>query len=176
MAGPSDARACHPWDVDRLGDGVVRSVAWGPAQPQSCPDCGGTRLMVNGEVVGDDATTAVFLAFLYDHGKGPEVYIDLILGPWGDDADPAQRLTFSTRTGPVADGTIGSTLLDGGFVAPDDPMLGTKVPREAGLTHPLLPTVWSCTDSVLVDVPEVRHHLASHRSHGRRRWPWQRRP
>jgi hypothetical protein len=146
--------------VNDDGGGAVHSVAWGPAQPQPCPACECTRRMVTGEVLGDGGTRAVFLAFLYDHGEGREAYIDLSVGPWGEGADPAERLWFSTRTGPVPGGAIASTLLDGGFVAPDNPLLGIKVSREECLAHPLLPTIWSYLDSVLVDVPEVARHLA----------------
>lgn len=132
--------------------------------------------MVNGEVLGDDATTsAVFMAFLYDHGDGREAFVDLILGPWQDGADPSERLTFSTRTGPVDGGSVGSTLLDGGSVSRDDPMLGTKVSREDGLSHPALPLVWSYLDSVLVDVADVNQHLTGGTPSGRRWWPGRRR-
>jgi hypothetical protein len=131
--------------------------------------------MVTGEVVGADETRAVFLAFLYDHEEGREAYIDLSMGPWGEGADPTERLWFSTRTGPVEGGAVASTLLDGGFVAPDNPMLGTKVSREDGLAHPFLPTVWSYLDSVLTDVPDVAGHLAGTAAAGprdRTRWQW----
>ena len=154
----------------------VRSVAWGPAKPQSCPDCGCARRLVTGEVIGEDRTRAVFLAFLYDHGEGREAYIDLSVGPWGEGSDPRGRRWFSTRTGPVAGGSIASTLLDGGFVAPDNQTLGSKITREEGLNHPLLPTVWSYLDSVLVDVPDVADHLANPPAPAfRRRAPWRRR-
>lgn len=156
----------------------MQSVAWGPAVEQGgCPDCGCTRRMITGEVIDAGATRAVFLTFLYDHADGREVYVDLIVGPWGDGADPTERLTFSTRTGPVHGGSIASTLLDGGFAAPDHPMMGSRVSREAGLAHPLLPTVWSSVDSVLVDVPDIADHLSNPlaKTFRRRAWrPWRR--
>lgn len=152
-----------------MSKGVLRSAAWGPPQAQACEDCGGARQMITGEVCDDTGTHAVFLAYLYTHGRVREVFLDLVLGPWDDDADPSHRLRFSTRTGPVHDGTIGSTLVDAAPPSADDTLLGTPVARAQGLTHPLLPTVWACSDSVLVDVPEVRAHLTA-----RRRWrpPW----
>ena len=153
----------------------MKSVAWGEPQPQECPDCGGVRHMVNGEVLDDgERTVAVFMSFLYDHGGGREVFMDLILGPWGDGSDPSERLTFSTRTGPVEGGSIASTLLDGGYLAPDDPLLGTKVSREDGLAHPQIVTVWSYVDSVLAEVPAVSAHLAGPAAPPHRRWPWSR--
>lgn len=100
--------------------------------------------------------------------------MDLIIGPWGKGSDPRDRLTFSTRTGPVEDGSVASTLLDGGYMAPDNPLYGTKVPRVDGLTHPQIATVWSYTDSVLVDVPAVRAHLTGPAELPVRRRPWSR--
>jgi len=151
----------------------VRSVAWMEPEHQECPDCGGVRHMVNGEVLDDSGATtvAVFLAFLYDHGGVREAFVDLVLGPWGEAADPAERLTFSTRTGPVVGGRVASTLLDAPATAPDDPQLGRRVSRDEGLAHPAIATVWACSDAVLSDVPAVRDHLAGTR---RRGWPWQR--
>jgi hypothetical protein len=133
--------------------------------------------MVNGEVLDDAGATtlAVFLAFLYDHADGPEVFVDLVLGPWDEDADPRERLTFSTRTGRVVGGSIACTLIDAGSVAPDDPRLGTRVSREEGLLRPEITTVWSYLDSVLADVPVVRDHLARAGRSARPRWPWRRR-
>ena len=131
--------------------------------------------MVTGEVVGADRARAVFLAFLYDHGHGREAYIDISVGSWGEGSDPAERRWFSTRTGPVDDGTVASTLLDGGVAAPDNPLLGTRITRQEGLTHPLLPTVWSYLDSVLVDVPAVADHLSGRGSAGDRHRTWWRR-
>ena len=116
--------------------------------------------MVNGEVLDDSGgTLAVFMSFLYDHGGGPEVFMDLIVGPWGEGADPRERLTFSSRTGPVEGGSIASTLLDGGYMAPDLPLYGTKVSREEGLAHPQIAIIWSYFDSVLADIPSLSAHL-----------------
>lgn len=116
--------------------------------------------MVNGEVQDESGhTVAVFMSFLYDHVEGREVFTDLIVGPWGEGADPRERLTFSSRTGPVEDGSIASTLLDGGYMAPDAPLYGTKVSREAGLAHPQIATIWAYFDAVPTDVPAVSAHL-----------------
>ncbi|WP_344647706.1 hypothetical protein [Cryptosporangium japonicum] len=99
------------------------------------------------------------MSFLYDHVGGREVFTDLIVGPWGEGADPRERLTFSSRTGPVDGGSIASTLLDGASLAPDVPLYGTKVSREDGLAHPQIATIWAYFDSVLADVPAVSAHL-----------------
>lgn len=151
-------------------------IDWEEPRSQACPDCGGRRQMVTGQVFIDETSSAAFLAFLYDHEGGREVYLDLVIGTWGDNGDPSTRLTFSTRTGPTEGGVIGSTLLDGRANSPDYDIFGRKVSREEGLTHPLLPTVWLCNDTVLAQVPAVAQHLAGAHTHEprRRRWPWHR--
>lgn len=151
-------------------------VDWEAPKSQACPDCGGRRQLVTGQVSIDETISAAFLAFLYDHEGIREVYLDLIIGTWGDNGDPSTRLTFSTRTGPTEGGIIGSTLLDGRDNSPDYAIFGSKVSREEGMTHPLLPTVWLCNDTVLEQVPAVAQHLAGAQAHGprRRHWPWHR--
>ncbi|WP_250446162.1 hypothetical protein [Actinotalea sp. C106] len=148
----------------------LRSIAWDEPEAQQCPDCGGQRYKVSGEVDEDEQPVAVYIAYLYHHDGMHEVFLDLVVGPWEEDADPSERLTFSTRTGPVDDGSIATTLLDGGYMTSDDPMWGTKVSREDGLVHPLIPTVWRYLDSIVEEVPAIAGHLAPTPPGRPRRW------
>ncbi len=86
----------------------------------------------------DDATEAVFTAFLYDHPGNPEVFIDTTFGTWGGDSVDDHE-TFGSRTGRVEpDGQIGCSLVAGAELAPDSPIYGVKLTREQALTHPRL--------------------------------------
>ncbi|MGW6128724.1 hypothetical protein ACWFNE_01730 [Cellulomonas sp. NPDC055163] len=151
-------------------------IDWEEPASQACPDCGGRRQLVTGQVFNDGTSSAAFLAFLYNHESGREVYLDLIIGTWEDNGAPSTRLTFSTRTGPTEGGVIGSTLLDGRANSPDYGIVGKKVSRDEGLNHPLLPIVRRCNDTVLAQIPAVAQHLTGPHTHEsrRRRWPWHR--
>src|SRR5689334_12371504 len=66
-------------------DGVQPQLDIWERQTTICPDCRGKRVVYTGEAVADDATVAVFWAFLYDHPGNPEVFIDATFGTWGVD-------------------------------------------------------------------------------------------
>jgi len=105
------------------------------------------------------APYGVYFASCYHHDGVHETWIDAILGTWGQD-DFADHLTFGCRVGPVTNSPDpAATLVNGGEVAPDKPIYGRKLTREAALINPRLPDFWHVVDHVLEHDPLVRNHL-----------------
>jgi hypothetical protein len=129
-------------------------------QVTRCADCGGKRVVYTGEAGDEERVRAVFWAFLYNHDVR-EVFIDATLGTWGDESFNADHVTFGSRTGPLGeDGEVVCSLVTGGAMAADDPLLGAKLTREAALGHELLGEFWEVNDAVLSQIPEVERHAS----------------
>ena len=142
-------------------------------QTSACADCGGERVIYAGEVHDDDATLALFWAFLYDHADNPEIFIDATFGDWGDGDVGDDRVSFGSRTGRI-DGyrDVSSSLVVGAAMAPDDPSYGTKLDREQALVHPWIQDFWEVNDMILTGIPEIEQRLQHMQP---RRWSWGRR-
>ncbi|GAA1809722.1 hypothetical protein GCM10009682_34220 [Luedemannella flava] len=124
-----------------------------------CQCCGTQAERTWAHVDRDGAAAAVYYASCYHHNGVHEAWIDAILGTWGRD-DYSDHLTFSCRVGPVQGSPLpAATLVDGGFVSPDEPVFGHKVSREEGLRHPRLADFWALVDTVLERDALVRRHV-----------------
>jgi len=108
----------------------------------------------------DDHLVAVYYATNYHHiGKGPESYIDVILGTWGKDT-VADHVTFGCRVGPVGD----NPEPDANYWAPcvgNTPgrMHGQLLSVEQAKRHRRLAEFWNVIDVVLSKDPSVYGHL-----------------
>jgi hypothetical protein len=147
---------------------------------RTCPDCAGDRVIYTGEIGTDEATVAVFGAFLYDHPGNPEVYVDATFGTFGsdDEAAYADHVTFGSRTGSLDEHPhFGCTLVTGGEMAPEAAFFGHRLTREEALAHPRLQEFWSVNDVILAGVDEIGRLFNGERdrswgvgSRVRRRW------
>jgi hypothetical protein len=87
-------------------------VAWGGAavqftldepsdvQTHHCHDCGAEYVLVKSFVLDEVGPYAIVFTACHHHEGSHEAWMDVILGTFGDD-DPADRLTFGCRVGPV---------------------------------------------------------------------------
>jgi hypothetical protein len=140
----------------------------GKPERQSCCDCGGHRVFYSGEAYEGSGTVAVFNTWLYDHDGAREVFTDGIFGTWGAD-EVDDHVTFGSRTGPVeGSDEPASSLVTGGEMISDPPMIGQKLTRDEALRHPLLPRFWEINDLILNKIPAIHEHWTGHRV--RRRW------
>ncbi|GLZ32003.1 hypothetical protein Lesp02_41910 [Lentzea sp. NBRC 105346] len=134
-----------------------------------CACCGRPFERVWACVERDDRLVGVYYANNYHHrGKGPETYIDVILGTWGKDT-VADHVTFGCRVGPVGgssepDANYWQPCLDGSATA----MHGHLLSVEEAKKHPWLAEFWNVIELVLAKDPAVNWHL-----YGRRRQPHQ---
>jgi hypothetical protein len=146
-----------PGPCNHLGMALIMEV-YGKPERQRCCDCGGHRVFYSGEAYDASGTVAVFMTWLYNHDSVREVYTDGIFGTWGEDAVD-DHVTFGSRTGPVeGSDEPASSLVTGGEMGADGPMIGQKLTREEALTHPLLPRFWEVNDLILNEIPGVHEH------------------
>lgn len=135
--------------------------------PQRCGDCGDTYASVVGWVHEPDggATVASYYAACHGHPRH-EVALDITLGTWGDDADLADRETFSCLWRPWPDGVMAVdgfvTLTFGaGDEVPD--VLGRSLTRSEALESQRLPTVWAVVDALALGVDPIGDAVMSRR-------------
>jgi hypothetical protein len=121
-----------------------------------CPCCKAQVQRTWNYVSRDDEPHAVYFANCYHHRDKPhEVWIDVILGTWGE-GEFDDHVTFGCRVGPVLDSpepaaTLVQACLDGS----GGPVNAFLLSREDGLAHPWLPDFWTVVDFVLVEDPLV---------------------
>lgn len=125
----------------------------------TCPECGADYTTVNGFVRRDGNARAAYFAACHKHQGVKEVWIDVILGTWGQDR-PDDHVTFGCRVGPV-EGQVepAATLVAAASVLPSDPLFGRKLSREEALPHPWLKEYWQVVDYLLLNDPTIRKHL-----------------
>ncbi|SBT43577.1 hypothetical protein GA0070611_2372 [Micromonospora auratinigra] len=124
-----------------------------------CPCCDTDADRTWATIHRDGTALAVYFASCYHHHGIHEVWIDAILGSWGQDRFD-DHLTFGCRVGPVDDSPMpAATLVNGGEVAGDSPIFGRKLSREDGLRHPRLPEFWQVVDLILEQDDLVHRHL-----------------
>ncbi len=133
-------------------------------QPRECAECGSHYLLVKSFVVRDEDAIAITFAALHTHDSVHEAWIDAILGTFVDDRTD-DHVTFGCRVGPV-EGQIdpAATLVTAATPYSDNPLWGTKLSREAALSHARLPEFWEVVDHVLVEDPTVHHHVYDHQT------------
>jgi hypothetical protein len=166
MPAPSDKYSASPrcpfsgpcWREDSVVTLVI-DESTRQVQEFTC-DCCETQARRTWAFINDGGTpVAAYFASCYHHNDVHEVWIDAILGTWGVD-DFTDHLTFGCRVGPVQNSPDpAATLVNGGEVAPDKPIYGQKLTREAALQHPALPTFWHLVDHVLTHDPLINQHL-----------------
>lgn len=90
---------------------------------------------------------------MYDHYGAREVFTDGIFDTWGE-VEVDDHVAFGSRTGPVegSDGPA-SSLVTGGEMSSDSPLIGRKLTRDEALRHPLLPRFWEINDLILNEIP-----------------------
>jgi hypothetical protein len=124
-----------------------------------CQCCGTKADRTWAYIHDDNGALTVYFASCYHHNGVHEAWIDAILGTWGE-SRVDDHITFGCRVGPVAGSpTPAATLVDGGAVAPDEPIFGHKLSREEGLSHPRLAEFWRIVDAILEHDALVRRHI-----------------
>ncbi|WP_203918527.1 hypothetical protein [Rugosimonospora africana] len=124
-----------------------------------CPCCDTHADRTWANIYDAGTALAVYYASCYHHNGVHEAWIDAILGTWGQNQFD-DHITFGCRVGPVVDSPApAATLVNGGAVAPDDPMFGRKLSREEGMSHPRLPEFWQLVDTILEHDELVRRHI-----------------
>ena len=116
-----------------------------------CDCCDGTTTTLVRFVHRDGAAHAVYYASFAeshpDHGASAVVSI----GPWGDDAQPADRAAFGLRLWDDSK-NFNVTVIDmADSPWSDKPFLGAPLTREEALQHVLLPEVFHITDHMFTD-------------------------
>jgi len=129
----------------------------------SCCHAKAERTWAN--ICDGDNVIAVYFASCYHHDHGAhEVFIDAILGTWGQKSDLSpdftDHVTFGCRVGAVTGSPEPTTtLVNGGEVAPDSPIFGHKLNRDEGLVHRRLAEFWTIIDMILQRDDLVHRHL-----------------
>jgi hypothetical protein len=110
----------------------------------------------------DGSTFGVCFASLHDEPGAGDVWLDAILGTFGEEAPP-DHVTFGCRIIP------GSTLrapvislVDAAAAFLYRPVMGLKLNREEALAHPRLGDFWRVVDLMILTDSEVHAHV--HRS------------
>jgi hypothetical protein len=107
---------------------------------------------------------AMFFAACYDHGHERESWVDVTFGTWGEGTDYHDHLTFGCRFGPVSTSDLpAATAVNAASVAPDSPLYGEKLSREAALAHPRIAEFWQVLDFIVErDALVHEHHYGHH--------------
>ncbi len=126
---------------------------------KTCPECGTDYTTVNGFVHKHGAARAAYFAACHKHHAAQEVWIDAILGTWGQDR-PDDHVTFGCRVGRVeGQAEPAATLVAAASVLPSHSLFGRKLSREEALQHPWLREYWQIVDFLLLNDPTIRTHL-----------------
>jgi hypothetical protein len=136
-----------------IGERAVRLV--------SCDQCGREYEHITGFIYGDGDAHSIYYAACHGHPEH-EVWLDVILGTWGEDDYVEDHRTFSCRIGEE-----GATAVDASAVAEGKAdLFGRKLTREEALADPLVGTFWNVVDLVALEDPSVAAHLAGNVSPG----------
>lgn len=129
----------------------------------TCACCGQTSKTIWGDVSNGEATCAIYYIQWTVGAANHDVNIDLIIGPWGEGADAANRILVSVLYRPAGDG--GSFMvIDAaarleakssvcGRAAPRDEVVGTGFAKEV---FALLDVIW-LTDLRVQEVKALCH-------------------
>ncbi len=120
---------------------------------RTCGGCGRTYDRVRGYVYRDGDAHAVYFAECHGH-PAHEVWIDVILGSWGED-DYADHVTFACRVSAAGASAVDAPAATSGR----SPMFGLKLGREAALVHRALPLFWDVVDLVVLSDESVRAEI-----------------
>lgn len=128
---------------------------------RACPGCGDEHPEARGYLYRDGEPFAVYKANLFEHGSAREVYIDAILGSWGQ-VEEEDHVTFGCRFGRI-DGVPDPTcsLVRGADAYPDAPIYGRKLDRDDALRHEWVGDFWSVVDYLLLNDPDVAPFAAN---------------
>lgn len=130
---------------------------------KTCDCCGQPSRRTWSMVTRDDVPYALYFAACYDHGEVRESWIDVIFGTWDMGTDFSDHVTFGCRFGPVSDSHLpAATAVNAASVAPDGPLYGQKLSRQAALAHPRIAEFWQVVDFVLVTDELVHGHHYGH--------------
>lgn len=135
------------------------------SSPHRCVCCDEPYLRVWAFVHRDDELVAVYYATNYNHisSIGPETYIDVILGTWGQDT-VADHVTFGCRIGPAGDTPEPDANYWEPCVAnPPGALHGRLLPVEEAKRHRGLAEFWNVVDVVVSKDPAVHGHLYGQR-------------
>jgi hypothetical protein len=130
----------EPPDSGETADSGLELEPNGESEQGSCAHCGNHSRSVNGFVhrVEDGPTCAAYLVHWTLGVSEHPANFDLILGPWGDGADPALRLAISLTYRNDAE-QRGFTLIDAKGRVTDTPeMVGRALARDEVIGSPLL--------------------------------------
>ena len=126
---------------------------------QECSCCGTTFVVVDHFILMNGRTHAIAKSALHHHGEEHEAWIDVIFGPFGDEAT-VERVSFGCRVGPTAGaGEPAATVVDAAQPYPDSPLWGHKLSREEALQQDSLAQFWGVVDWLLSTDPTVHGHV-----------------
>ena len=116
---------------------------------RTCPDCGQAHESVTGFVLRDDSAYAVYYVDWYPHTD--EAFVDVILGSWGG-PEYDDNVTFGCRLGEI-EGHAGpqASLVTGGALRGDQPIMGKKLERDEALSHPMIGEFWDLIDWLILN-------------------------
>ena len=126
---------------------------------QDCSCCAATFIVTDHFILMDGHTHAIAKTALHHHDGDHEAWIDVIFGPFGDDAAEG-RVTFGCRVGPIAGAKEpAATVVDAAQPYPDSPVWGHKFSREEALQQDSLAQFWDVVDWLLSTDPTVHRHV-----------------
>jgi hypothetical protein len=128
----------------------------GESDPDPCPHCGNGSRSVSGFIHQGEVTRAAYLVHWTLGVSEHSANFDLILGPWGDGADVAQRLAISLTYRNDA-GQRGFTAIDAKGRAIDTPeMVGRALSRDELVGSPALAEwAFKLADFILLHDPRL---------------------
>lgn len=121
----------------------------------ACECCGKVSKTICGEVAIPNKTLAVYFVQWTLGSAEHAPNIDLVLGPWGADSDPGERVLISLAYDPGPDGG-GFTIIDSETRPANSPKLcGKALKREDVIGTPFAQEAFQLVDAIWLDDPRV---------------------
>jgi hypothetical protein len=131
------------------------TVTPGDESTRLCACCGAESRTFWGEVWAPEGVGAVYYVHYALGSAEPPPAIDLIVGPWGWDTPPAQRVLVAMRYRPGAGGGI--MVVDATGRPPDSPeMCGRALARADVVGTPFAQDVFALVDAVFLHDPRMQ--------------------
>jgi len=129
-----------------------------------CPDCGGTASTAWGWIhEGEQAHAAYFAGLLVAHPEKRPIMLTISIGPWGNDADAADRHMVFMEVRPKDNGETWAMMVRNASESrySGELVLGVPLSRAEALEWSGLQAAYALADFVIAHDPAVRSFLRS---------------
>jgi hypothetical protein len=144
----------HPMPPEQSDRMQLTATPWKESSA-TCECCGKTSRTIWGDISTPEKALAIYYVQWTADSAKDLPHIDLIIGPWGEDADTRERILVSLTYQPTRNGGGFMVIDSTGRPADDRRVCGAALDRSAVLNTPLAPGVFQMVDAIWQQDPRI---------------------